>query len=145
MATYGGFNFTNFKGVNLKNTAAIRIEGDGGLSGTLSVRAAQDAARAWTLPDKSGTFGVMGTFDVHLPAITGGNWEETSVVVSGIRLEDALVVTVQDTFNTVTTDRPMAFLAGARPTNGGIHLTFMAPSATATIYNELICAYVVMR
>ena len=32
MANYGGFNFTGFRGVNLRNTAAIRLAGDEGLS-----------------------------------------------------------------------------------------------------------------
>ncbi len=141
----GGFNFTNFKGVRLANTAAIRLVGDGGFESTLSVRVGQEASREIIFSDKSGTIPIAGTFAVHLPAITGGNWGETSVVVSGIRLEDALVVTMQDTFNTVTTERVMAFLAGARPTNGGIHMTFMNPSASATIYNELICGYCAMR
>ena len=141
----GGFNFTNFRGVRLSNTAAIRLVGDGGLEGTISFKASPDASRSFILPDKSGTLGVVGTFIVQLPAITGGNWNETSVVVSGIRTEDALVVSVLDTFNTVTTERPQAFLAGSRPANGGIHLTFMNPSATATIPNELILAYVAAR
>ena len=145
MANYGGFNFTGFRGVNLRNSAAVRLEGDGGFVGTLSVRAAQDANREWMLPDKSGTVPIAGTFTVQLPAIVGGNWGETSVVVAGIRVEDALVCSVTDTFNTVTTERVQAFLAGSSPRNGGIHLTFMNPSASATIYNELILAYCAAR
>lgn len=115
--------------------------------GTIRLKASTylDTDTAYQLPAKSGTFPIAGTFTVQLPAITGANWSETSVVVTGIRAEDALVVTLQDTFNTVTTDRVMAYLAGASPRNGGIHMTFMNPSATATIYNEMICAYCAMR
>lgn len=145
MANYGGTNYTTFSAVNLKGTAAVRFAADAGFESTLSVGQSLDAARAWRFPDKSGTFPIAGTFSVQLPAITGGNWSGTSVTVSGIRREDALVCSLQDPFNTVTTERVQAFLAGATPANGGVFLTFMNPSATATIYNELIVAYASMR
>ena len=145
MAHFGDQNFTTFVGVNTKGTIVFRVAGDGTTQGTLAIKEAADEAYAWKLPHKSGTFPIAGTFIVQLPAITGGNWAETSMVVTGIRTEDALICSLQDTFNTVTTDRPMAFLAGASPRNGNIHLTFMNPSATATIYNELIVAYCTAR
>jgi len=145
MAVYGGFNFTNFRGVNLKNTAAIRIECDGGKVGTLAVKPSVDADRAWYFPDKSGTFGVSGTVAVHVPVISAGAWSGTNVTLSGVRAEDVLVATVQDPFNTVTTNRPQAFLAGATPGNGGVHFLFFNPAGTATIYNELVIAYTIAR
>lgn len=145
MANYGSENYTNFKGVNLRNTAFLRAELDGGFAGTVSVKPSPDTNRAWQFPDKSGTLPISGTFVVQLAAIGAGSWSGTSVTVSGIRAEDALVCSVQDPFNTVTTDRVQAFLAGATPANGGVYLTFMNPSATATIPNELIIAYCAAR
>lgn len=141
MANYGGENFTNFRGVNLRNTAVFRFEN----SGTVSVQSDDETGRSWRFPAKSGVFPIAGTIAVHLPAITGGNWSGTSVVISGIRAEDVLVASIQDPFNTVTTERVQAFLAGATPANGGAYLTFMNPNATATIYNELIVAYAAAR
>ena len=144
MATYGGQDYTNFRAVNLRGSVTLRLQADAA-AGTLIADLGEGLDRAWTLPNKSGKLGIMGTFLVQMPAITGGNWSETSVTVSGIRTEDALVCTLLDTFNTVTTERPQAFLAGARPANGGVHLTFMNPSGTATIPNELIVAYAASR
>lgn len=115
--------------------------------GTIRLKSATylDTDTAYQLPAKSGTIPIAGTFIVQLPAIVAASWAETNVVVTGIREEDGLIVSLQDTFNTVTTDRVMAFLAGASPRNGNVHLTFMNPSATATIYNELICGYCAVR
>lgn len=145
MASFGGFNWTTFQGVNLKSTAAVRFVADGGFEGTLGVKEAADSAYAWKLPQKSGTFPISGTFTVQLPAISANTLGETNVTITGIRSEDALTCTILDTFNTVTTDRGMAFLAGARPANGGAHLTFYNPTGTATIYNELILSYTAAR
>ena len=146
MANYGGQNFTSFSGVNIKGTIALRVSGGAsGSESTLSAASDDDGSRAWRFPAKSGNLTIGGTFIVHLPAITGGNWSGTSVTISGIRAEDALVCSLQDPFNTVTTERVQAFLAGATPANGGAFLTFMNPSATATIYNELIVAYAATR
>ena len=114
--------------------------------GTIRLRATYlDTDTAYQLPAKSGTFGVMGTFIVQLPAVGAGAFGETNMTVTGIREEDALVVTLQDTFNTVTTDRGFAALIGARPYNGNVALTFFNFGNTATIPNELICAYCAMR
>lgn len=146
MANYGGQNFTSFSGVNIKGTTALRVSaGASGSEGTLSVQSDDEGSRSWRFPAKSGSLTVGGTFAVQLAAITGGNWSGTSVTVSGLRTEDALVCSVQDPFNTVTTERVQAFLAGATPANGGAYLTFMNPSASATIYNELIVAYAATR
>ena len=144
MATYGGFDFTNFRGVNLKNTAAIRVLSEG-YAHTLAVKEAADQPHAWHFPQKSGTFPIAGTFSVHMPAVGAGAFSGTSVTVTGIRAEDGLVCTLQDTFNTVTTDRGFAALVGAAPANGGAYLTFFNFGSTATIYNELIVAYAAVR
>ena len=143
MATYGGFNFTGFKGVNLRNSAAIRIEGDGGKVGTLSIASSQDGDRAWRFPDKSGTFGISGTFAVQMPAVT--SWGETMVTISGLRREDAFTCQIRDMGGTVTTTRTFPIIAGARPENGYVYLTFYNPTVTATIYSELVLSYVVSR
>lgn len=139
----GGFNFTGFSGVNLKNTAAIRFESDGTTSSTLSVRQSLDAARAWSFPDKSGTIPIIGTFAVQLPAVT--SWGETAVTVSGIRREDALTCQIKEMGGTVTTGRTFPIIAGARPENGYVYLTFYNPTGTATLYSELVISYVAAR
>lgn len=143
MANYGGFNFTSFRGVNLKNTAAIRIEGDGGKVGTLAVRSSQSADRQWFLPDKNGTLPITGTFAVNLPAVT--SWGETMVTVTGLRTEDALVCNVQNQCATVTTGRTFPILTGASAQNGYVYLTFYNPTGTATLYTDLVVAYTVAR
>lgn len=145
MATYGGFNFTNFKGVRLRNTAAIRIVGDGGIESTLSVKPSQDTARAWQFPDKSGTFGVTGTVEVNLPAVSAHSTSDTNVVVSGVRAEDAVVATIQNGAATGITTRGMVVLAGAQAGNGGINLTFVEVTGTATVYEDLVVAYTIVR
>lgn len=145
MANFSGQNFTSFSGVNVKGSIVLRTAADGGFESNLAIKEANDQAYSWKLPQKSGTFPISGTFVVQVPAITGGNWHGTSVTVAGIRAEDALICSVQDPFNTVTTERVQAYLAGATPANGGVYLTFYNPSATATIYNELIVAYCAAR
>lgn len=144
MANYGGENYTGFKGVNLRNSAAIRLELDGGLAGTLSAKASPDSSRSWQFPDKSGSFGITGTFSVDIPIVT--SWGETAVTVAGIRAEDALVVQIQKMVSTVTTGRTFPIIAGAKPENGYIYLTFYNPTGTATIgQNGVICSYTAVR
>ena len=143
MANFGGQNYTTFSGVNLKGTAALRFAADGAFESTLAIAQSLDAARAWRFPDKSGTFGVTGTFTVNLPAVT--SWTETAVTVAGIRREDALVVQIRDMGTTVTTGRTFPIIAGARPENGYVYLTFYNPTGTATIYADLVCSYTAAR
>jgi len=142
--TIGGQDYTNFRAVNLRGSAQIRLQADA-VGATIRADLSEGLDRAYTFPNKSGTFPISGTFSVQLPAITGANWAGTSVTVSGIRTEDALVCTLQDTFNTVTTERAIPFLAGATPANGGVFLLFYNPVSTASIYNELIIAYTAVR
>ena len=145
MAVYGGENYTNFKGVNFKNTGFVRVELDGGKIGTMSAQASPDSDRSWKMPDKSGVIGVSGTFTVHLPAVTAGQWYGTNVVLAGARVEDAIICSVQNVQNTVTTERVLPLLAGCQAGNGGVLLTFMNPTVTATIYGEMVLAYTFVR
>lgn len=144
MANYGGQNFTSFSGVNIKGTVVLRAGGGAsGSEGTLSVSSDDEGSRAWRFPAKSGAFGVTGTFAVNLPAVT--SWGETMVTVSGIRREDALIVQIRDMGGTVTTGRTFPIVAGARPENGYVYLTFYNPTGTATLYSDLVCSYTTMR
>lgn len=147
MANFGGFNFTGFSGVNLKNTAAIRFVGDGGFVGTLAIRSSQDADRQYFLPDKSGTFPIMGTFKVDL-ALNATNIFSTIVTVSGIRLEDAVVVfpnrgADRANYNFVAAATYYTCIA-ANPRNGDIELIFHNPG-NATAYVEQVWSYLAMR
>lgn len=90
MATYNKFDYTTFKAVNLRGSGGIRFVGDGG-AGTLIIKASNEGDRQYYLPDKSGTFPIMGTFSVQLPALTTAYYS-TVATVTGIRSEDALVV-----------------------------------------------------
>uniref|UniRef100_A0A7V3JAM7 Uncharacterized protein n=1 Tax=candidate division CPR3 bacterium TaxID=2268181 RepID=A0A7V3JAM7_UNCC3 len=139
---YGGFNYTNFRGINLKNTAAIRLEMDGGLAGTLSVKSSPDASRAWQFPDKSGTFGVTGTFTVSVPygACATSAVYSTVVTVPGVRAEDAIVCTLQDALSTAG-----IALVGAVPGNGSVTLYFSNTSGATLNVLEKTVAYTIAR
>ena len=131
-------------------TGFIRMTNVGGSPyGTIRLRASTylDTDTAYTLPAKSGILGVCGTFTVNMPAVSTGSFGETNVTVTGIREEDALAVSIRNTYETtgVTTNRGAFFLAGARAYNGGVALTFFNPTATATAYNNLILSYVAAR
>jgi len=146
----GGKNFTNFQNVRVKGDSGgpgvFRIRTSSAFEGLLTTDADYaDANYTYTLPAKTGGIGVTGTFTVAMPAIGAGAFGETNVVVAGIRAEDALLVTMQDTFNTLTTGRVQALLGGAAPGNGGIHMTFINPHGTATIANSMIAAYTTFR
>lgn len=125
-------------------TGHFRISSTTG-KGTLAFGTTQDSDYAWKLPSMTGGLPVCGTFTINLPGITGGSFSETNVAVTGIRADSAFVCTLQDTFNTVTTERTQAMLVGAAPGNGYVHLTFSNPHATATIYNTLVAAYAMFR
>ena len=149
MANYGGENYTNFNGVNFRNTGFIRVKLDGGYVGTLSVKASPDASRAWRLPDKSGNIGVTGTFTVNLPIVAATSTYGTNVTVLGVRAEDAMVCSVQNIFYTNTlsgfANNSLPLLAGCKCGNGGVNLTFINPSTTGTIYEDLVLAYTIVR
>ena len=147
MATYGAQNYTGFSGVNIKGSVALRLAGSAsGLEGTLSVKSDDEGLRAWVLPAKSGTFPIMGTFNVSIPVIAAGAFDRTAVTVSGIRAEDGLVVTVQGDplKNLGATQNPVQLIA-ASAGNGSITLTFASLGGTTTAYQEIPCAYVAVR
>lgn len=149
MATYGGFNYTNFNAVNLKTTGGLRFNLDGGKAGTLSVKASVDANRQWYLPDKSGNIGITGTFTVNLPIVAATSTYSTNVTVAGVRAEDAMVCSVQNIYYTNTlsnfANNSLPLLAGCKCGNGGVNLTFINPSTTGTIYEDLVLAYTIVR
>jgi hypothetical protein len=147
MAVYGGFNYTNFKGVNFKNTAFIRVEGDGGFNSTFSVPSSDDAARAYRFPAKSGTLPIMGTFSVQLPSIASVHYS-TAVTVSGIRAEDAVMVQFNGTNTAGTTygfEQSTGYIISqVKPTNGGLNLYFHN-LGNATGYVDMTMSYLAMR
>ena len=151
MSSIGGQNYTSFSGVNLKGTAAIRFAADGGFESTLSIAQSLDAARAYRLPDKSGTFPIMGTFRVQFPTITATtNIFSTVVTVTGIRAEDALVVQLNQGVSAgydvlaVGSGATARILNAAVPGNGQITLGFLNNGLT-TGYADLIYSYLAMR
>lgn len=146
MANYGGQNFTSFSGVNIKGTVALRVSaGASGSEGTLSVLSDDEGSRAWNFPAKSGTFPIMGTFAVQLPAGVAAFFS-TAVTVSGIRAEDAVIVQLNSPASIgYDFDNSTAYiLVAAKPTNGGITLFFNNPG-NATAYIEQVGAYVAVR
>ena len=144
MANFGGFNFTGFRGVNLKNTAIIRVDSDG-VAGTLAMKEL-DTARQWFLPNKSGTFPISGTFTINLPAIVAGDFSRTAVAVTGIRTEDAVLVTIQgDPLKNLGAIQNPAQLIATSAGNGSLTLTFASLGGTTTAYQDIICAYTSVR
>lgn len=153
MATIGGADFTNFRNVRVRGTVgnsssapgAIRIVATSGLESTLSVNTTyQDSDFKWNLPAKSGTFGVTGTITVGVEAVGALTVYSTNIVIPGIRAEDGFVATIQNSGGT-TGAKGHLFLAGARPSNSGVALTFVNPLASATVQGEVLLAYTVVR
>ena len=148
MATYGGQDYTGHKAINLENSISIRIW-SGSAAGTFKADLSEGINRAYTFPNKSGTFGVSGTFTVNLPAITAFSVYSTNVTVAGIRTEDAIVAAVQDTFATIGTTswavRGFAVLGGCQAANGGVHMTFVNFADTATVYKDVVVGYTAVR
>lgn len=143
MAVYGDKSYTNFTGVNLRNTAAIRLEMDGGFAGTIGAKVGAEASRAWTLPDKTGVIPIMGTFAVQIPAGVAAFFS-TAVTVTGIRVEDALVAQLNENQGYNFDNSTAYVLISATPRNGSVLLSFNNPG-NATGYVELGVSYLVMR
>ena len=113
---------------------------------TLSVNTTYfDDNYQWQLPAHSGKIPVTGTFTVQLPAVSALDIYSTNVAVTGLRAEDALVASIQNMSTTGIGTRGFVFLAGITPANGFAHLTFMNPTATATIYTPFVVAYAIAR
>ena len=145
MANYGGQNFTSFSGVNIKGSIMLRTEGVD-VAGTLKADLSEGLGRAWTFPNKSGTFPIMGTFSVDLPVIVTGDFSRTAVTVSGIRVEDGIVVTIQgDPLKNAGAIQNPAQLIACAAGNGSITLTFDSLGGTTTAYQTIPCAYVAVR
>lgn len=144
MATYGGQDYTGHKAVNLENSVSIRIW-SGSAAGTFKADLSEGIDRAYTFPNKSGTFGVSGTFTVNLPAVTASTTSNTNVVVTGIRTEDGVIASMQNMTTTGMSERGFVFLGAATPANGGLNLTFVNPTLTATVYKDIIIAYTAVR
>ncbi len=146
MATYGGQDFTTFRGVNLRGSIALRLAADViGNESTLSAQPSLDTARAWKLPDKSGILPVAGTIAIQVPAISASSVLSTVVTVAGVRAEDSIQCDFQQTY-TVTGTRGLPGIITAVPGNGNITLQIANSSnGTATIYFENVLAYVIAR
>ena len=119
--------------------------------GTLSTSASLETARAWALPDVSGTMPIMGSFAVQLPSLAATTYTQSTIVtVSGIRLGDALAVwhngVVTSTYDEVgiTSAATSRILARAMPGNGSITLVFFNAGA-ASGYVQWIFSYLAMR
>lgn len=112
--------------------------------GTLSTSASLEAPRAWQLPNKSGVMPISGSFVVQLPAIATP-WYSTTVTVSGIRANDALVVDLSETGTYTYGEQGTKHIKiGAIPTNGGVTLSFYN-LGNSTGYIELIGSYTAVR
>ena len=90
---YGGFNYTTFSGVNVKN-GMIRLAGSGAFVGTLTIASTSVGDRAWSFVDKSGKFGITGTANCDFTYSEKGTCYTTAVVVASVTAEDGVVVTI---------------------------------------------------
>lgn len=150
MATIGNQDYTNFRAVNLRGSSVIRLQA-GAVGGTVRVDH-MEADRAWSFPDKSGRFPIMGTFAVQLPAIAASTQIQSTVVtVSGIRTEDGLAVWLNKgtsggygDLNNVTSGGTSRILVRGEAGAGNITLYFFN-LGVATGYVEYICSYLAVR
>ncbi len=146
MSVFKKFNFTGFRGVFLKNTAAIRLKLDNGFNGTFSIPADAEADQAWTFPLKSGTFPIMGTFSLQLAAATTAFFS-TVVTVSGIRAEDGISIQMMGGKSGSTYGFAQStgyILTSAVPGNGNITLYFQN-LGNATGYVDMVGSYLAVR
>jgi hypothetical protein len=133
MANYGGRSFTTFQNLNLRGlqqtaqiaSPMIRMEMGGTAAnkiGTMTVNTTYiDQDYAWTLPAKTGTFPISGTFSVDFPAVAATTFNfSTAITVTGIRAEDGLVVSLDSALT--STGR---ILVGAVPSTNTITLYFV--------------------
>ncbi|MEK7178323.1 MAG: hypothetical protein AAB721_01550 [Patescibacteria group bacterium] len=148
MATLGDQEYSHARAFNLYGSTALRFWADPA-AGTLKAELSEGLNRAWTFPNKSGTFGISGTFTVNVPAIAAFSVHSTNVTVVGVRTEDGIVAAIQNTFATIGTTswavRGIAALVGCQAANGGVHMTFANFADTATVYKDVIIAYTAVR
>ena len=149
----GGLEFTNFKNIRLRgkpgtDAPALRIVASSSLESTLTVNTTyQDAGYEWILPARSGGIPTAGTFTVNLPAVSAGNYYETAVAVSGLRVEDIfLVQMVTPNETAITTNRGRVFFSGVSAQFAGFAtIQFFNPTASATVYGNHTMAYIAYR
>lgn len=151
MATYGGQDYTSFRAVNVRGSTNFRME-SGAAAGTIKVDLSEGLDRAYTFPNKSGTFPIMGSFAIQLPALgVGTSVQSTIATVAGIRAEDALVVMVNGGvsagYGALTgAGATQRIIYQALPGNGNITVSFLNyGAATGTGYVELVCSYLAVR
>ena len=151
----GGLNFTNFENVRLtggrRGTAVLRFTNMGSSEGTLQV-GELETGRYWSLPNKSGTFPIMGTFAIQLPALAATTFVQSTVAtVGGIRVGDGLVLSVNrgvsagyGAMNNGTSGATARIFHSAEPGNGDVTVHFLN-LGVATGYVELVASYAAMR
>ena len=149
MAFYGGESFTNFRAVNLRGSTVVRLQA-GAVAGTVRVDH-MEADRAWSFPDKSGRFPIMGTFAVQLPSIAAATTHYSTIVtVAGVRSEDGLAVWLNGGVSAgygdigPTSGGTARILWRASPGAGNITLAFLNTGST-TGYVEWVCSYLAVR
>ena len=150
MSTIGDRSFTNFQNVNLKGNSKtgstdpgiVRVEG-GGFAGTASVNTTYfDQNIAWTLPAKSGTLPISGTFSVDLPIVAATTYAYSTIVtVTGVLVEDGVTCTMGSVASTGQ------ILVGAKPTAANsITLYFVnIGSATTSDTKTYTVGYTLVR
>ena len=144
MATFGGQDYTNFRAVSLRGSVNLRFAVDAA-AGTLRADLSEGLDRAYTLPNKSGTLPISGTFTVNLGVVAANDILSTNVTVSGIRAEDAIVTSIQNMTTTGIGTRGFVFIGGCSAGNGGVHMTFVNATDTGTIYKDIVIAYTAVR
>ncbi len=149
----GGRSYTSFQNVNLKgigataqiDAACLRFQGGGttaGFAGTMTVNTTYlDADKAWTLPAKSGTFPISGTFSVDFPAVAATTFNfSTIITVTGLRVEDGVTVTLNSALT--STGR---ILVGAVPTADTLTLYFVNIGCATNGLYSVVGGYTAVR
>ena len=148
MAVFGSQNFTSFSGVNIKGSIALRVGGNDTYAGTLAISGGSlDGARAWAFPNKNGVFPVSGTVAVQLPAAGGNsNYFSTTVTVAGITVEDGITFNLAERGTYTYGEQGTRYIfMGAKPTAGGITLSFDNTKGNGTGYIDLVGTWTAVR
>lgn len=152
----GPNDFTNFRNVRVRGNIGdagggpgmLRVVAANGIEGTLSVNTTyQDQNFAWTLPAKSGTFGVSGTFAIDLPVVASGGYQSTAITLTGVRAEDGVIVVPQNIVPiALQSARGALVVSQVVPTANTLTLTLVNPFATATVaVTQGVMAYTLVR
>jgi hypothetical protein len=152
----GNGDYTNFRNVRVRGNVgdaggdpgALRFVATSAFEGTLAMDATySDQNFSYTLPAKSGKFGLTGTFAVDLPVVAASGYTSTAVTIAGLRAEDGIVVVPQNFIPTAAISaRGVAMVAQAIPTANTLTLLFVNPFATATLaLTQGVVAYTVVR